>query len=182
MCIDLVKKKINELLEKQENVVIAIDGMCASGKTTLSKKLEEVFDANVIHCDDFYLPLNKRTEERLKEPGGNIDYERLKEEVINNLDKDFKYQVFSCKTMTYGKIIDLQHKKVTIIEGAFLDKYYDLSIFIEIEKTLQEHRILKRNGKEKIKDFNEKWIPLEDRYFKYYKIKDKCDLKLYIIE
>lgn len=133
------------------------------------------------------MPLSKRTEERLKEPGGNIDYERLKKEVIDNLDKDFKYQVFSCKTLTYEKQIDIKHKKVTIIEGAysmhpFLGKYYDLSIFMEVEKTLQKHRIIERNGEEKMKEFVKKWIPLENKYFRRYKIKNKSDLKIYILK
>ena len=34
---------------------VAIDGPCASGKTTLSRNLNERFGGNVLHMDDFFL-------------------------------------------------------------------------------------------------------------------------------
>lgn len=42
-----VQKAINDLLENKEKIIVAIDGPCASGKTTLAKKLSDIFDANV---------------------------------------------------------------------------------------------------------------------------------------
>ena len=82
--VDLIKK-IRENLINNDKIIIAIDGGCASGKTTLSKKLAEIYDANVIHMDDFFLPFEMRTEERMKEIGGNFDYCRFKKEVADML-------------------------------------------------------------------------------------------------
>lgn len=48
-------RRIEMLLAEQEHVFVAIDGPCASGKTTLSRNLNERFGGNVLHMDDFFL-------------------------------------------------------------------------------------------------------------------------------
>ena len=64
-------KKIDDLLSKNERVIVAIDGFCTAGKTTLSNKLKELYNANIFHCDDFFLKKNQKTEQREKEIGLN---------------------------------------------------------------------------------------------------------------
>ena len=81
-------KEILEMIGKADRggrLVIAIDGKCATGKTTLAARLASGLDADVIHMDDFFLPPAKRTQQRLSEPGGNVDYERFMEEVLLQL-------------------------------------------------------------------------------------------------
>ena len=48
--------------------------------------------------DDFFLPFELRTAERLKEPGGNVHYERFIDEVVSKLSagEPFEYGVFRC--------------------------------------------------------------------------------------
>ena len=41
---------------------------------------------------------------------------------------------------------------------------------------MQSERILKRNGENMLKRFTEEWIPLENKYFKEFKIEEKADL------
>ena len=62
-------KQVIEAIEanSQEYIVIAIDGRCASGKTTLANKLAQHFHANVFHMDDYFLRKEQRTKERLSE-------------------------------------------------------------------------------------------------------------------
>ena len=72
--LDKIKQRI-DLIEKEGVILVAIDGPCASGKTTLGKRLERQLSASLIHADDFFLPKEKRTAERKAEVGGNIDYE-----------------------------------------------------------------------------------------------------------
>ena len=83
---------IEELLEKHkdssEPILVAIDGMCGSGKTTLGEYLHQVFDCNLFHVDDFFLRLEQRIPERLQEVGGNVDYERFEETVLYLSEKD----------------------------------------------------------------------------------------------
>ena len=53
---DRLKDNIWTLLqEKGGRAVIAIDGMAASGKSTLAARLAEELDGCVIHMDDFFL-------------------------------------------------------------------------------------------------------------------------------
>ena len=70
-----------------------------------------------------------------------------------------------------------------IVEGAYachpsLWPYYDLRIFLSVPVGEQRRRILKRNGAEKAAQFNSRWIPLEERYFKAYDIPLRCDLRI----
>ena len=48
-------RRIEMLLAEQEHVFVAIDGPCASSKTTLARNLNERFGGNVLHMDDFFL-------------------------------------------------------------------------------------------------------------------------------
>ena len=63
--------------------MIAIDGKCASGKTTLAYYIQSIYECNLFHMDDFFLREEQKSEERVREIGGNIDYERFKVEVID---------------------------------------------------------------------------------------------------
>ncbi|MEK3909347.1 P-loop NTPase fold protein [Oceanobacillus sp. FSL W7-1309] len=68
--------KILKKLDKATS--IAIDGRCGSGKTSLAEMLKQEFDMNVFHMDDFFLPFEMKTKERLSESGGNVHYELFK--------------------------------------------------------------------------------------------------------
>ena len=89
---------IDELFKTSPNIVIAIDGNSCSGKTTLANQLKKIYNCNVIHMDDYFLPLNKRTKERLLMPGGNINFEKFYDDIIKNLGKDLILEAFDCKT------------------------------------------------------------------------------------
>ena len=73
--------KIDKMLS-HKNVVIAIEGGSASGKTTLGSLLEALYDCTVLHMDDFFLRPEQRTTARYAEVGGNVDYERFLDEVL----------------------------------------------------------------------------------------------------
>ena len=40
--------------------LVAVDGRCGSGKTTLGTLLAAVFGCAVVHTDDYYLPFARR--------------------------------------------------------------------------------------------------------------------------
>lgn len=175
--------RIKTLIEIKPNAIIAIDGMCASGKSTFAENLSAEFGMQVIHMDDFFLPYSMRTAERLSQPGGNVHYERFAEEVITPIKKrtDFEYRVFSCSEGGYTGSVSISASKPIIIEGAYsmhpeIPDIYDLKIFSEISPEAQLRRIEKRNGKEALAAFKEKWIPFENRYFEAFQIKKKCDI------
>jgi len=81
-------RKIRSLTSEKDHTVVVLDGFCASGKSTLAYFLQEIFAARLIHMDDFFLPPEKRTPERFAQPGGNVDYERFRTEVIEHLAEE----------------------------------------------------------------------------------------------
>ena len=48
-----IQKQIDRLLAQGKQIIVAIDGPCTSGKTTLAGKLCEIYNCNVFHMDDF---------------------------------------------------------------------------------------------------------------------------------
>ena len=78
---DIAAAVINAIKEikrfKVKPLLIAVEGRCASGKTTLASALQKELGCCVFHMDDFFLRPEQRTRERLLTAGGNIDYERF---------------------------------------------------------------------------------------------------------
>lgn len=170
---DLVRNEIEKLLNSREDtLLVAIDGMSASGKTTLGDYLQSVFDCNLFHMDGFFLQEEQRTEPRFAEIGGNVDYERFREEVLTPVlnKREVLYRPFHCDTRTIWGEIKKQHKRLNIIEGSYsqhpyFGDVYQLRIFCEIEESEQLARIQTRNGETMLKRFVEEWIPKENAYF-----------------
>lgn len=158
-------------LPQDEIHTIAIDGRCASGKTTMAGMLAKILHAGVIHMDDFFLPMELRTEERFAMPGGNVHYERVREEVLPKLKKaeTFSYQRFDCSRMTLGEYVIVGGSKYYIVEGAYschlaLGDYMSIKVFSDVEGTEQRKRISRRDGEEYLEAFVKRWIPLEEEY------------------
>jgi len=175
--------KTDMLLKIRETVIIAIDGNSGAGKSFLAGLLGDVYDCNIFHMDDFFLTPDLRTAERLSEAGGNVDYERFRREVLDNIRKKevFSYRRYNCSTGSLEKPVQVYRKRLNIVEGCYsmhpaLADEYDLKIFLGIGRETQIARILERNGPEMLKRFIYEWIPLEDRYFSELDIPGKCDL------
>jgi uridine kinase len=133
--------------------------------------------------DDFFLRPQQRTPQRLKEVGGNVDYERFSDEVIAGLGcgREFSYRKFDCSLQALGGEITVKPKKLNIIEGSYsmhpkLIEAYDLKILLQIDEREQKERILKRSGKTMLERFINEWIPLEDAYLKAFGIKEKSGI------
>lgn len=184
--IQIAEKIINIIdsnLANKNLVLIGIDGRCAAGKTTLAAILSEQLDCNVIHMDDFFLRPGQRTATRLAIPGENVDHERFLSEVLFPLSQkeDVRYHPFNCHTMSFDNEISLPCKRINIIEGTYcchpnLIGYYDYHLFLTVSPDEQMRRIIEREGAEKAIVFRDKWIPLEEMYFK--KLEDIGWIKL----
>lgn len=175
--------RIDELLRTNKPISVAIDGLCGSGKTTLAALLGAVYDCNVFHADDFFLPTDMRTPERYATPGGNIHWERMKTEVLDPLKtgKPFVYRTFDCSIMDYSELVRVNPRPLSIMEGSYsmhpqLLASYDLRIFLKTDPETQSRRILERDGEHAHRSFVEKWIPFENKYFETFPIEKQCDL------
>lgn len=184
MPVSELQSAIDRLLKRQDRVIVAIDGKCTSGKTTMASKLAQIYDCNVFHMDDFFLRPEQRTPERFAEVGGNVDYERFREEVLLPLEsgKAFSYRPFDCSTFTIAPPVAVTPKKLNIIEGTYshhpyFGNPYDLKILLTVDEETQRQRILERPAFLH-KRFFEEWIPMENRYFNVLLFLDRIDITL----
>ena len=77
-------------------ILIALDGRCGSGKTTLAAQLAERFPGSrTIHTDDYYLPPAQRVPGWETLPCANMDLKRLRAEVLNpaRAGQPFSYRI-----------------------------------------------------------------------------------------
>ena len=182
--ISCLKDHIDDLLKTGKQVVIAIEGNCTAGKTTLASVLKKEYDCNVFHMDDFFLRPEQRTAERYAQPGGNVDYERFHEEVLLPLktEEAFSYHPFSCKTFTLSESVQVMPKQLNIVEGTYclhpyFDDVYNLKLFLSIDPELQKQRIYQRPHHVQSRFFTD-WIPMEKLYFDFYGIPGLADIKV----
>ena len=169
----------------QSPYVIAFDGRSGAGKTTIVAGLESVVGSEIVCMDDFFLPQALRTPERLAEPGGNIHYERFKEEVLPNLSKGepFTYQVFDCISMSIISTKTVNAANIIAVEGAYshhpiFGNYMDMKVFVDIHPADQIKRIIARDGKNAANMFLNRWIPMEEKYLAEFDVKENADLVL----
>ncbi len=180
-------RKIASLTEKSDKrIIIAIDGRCASGKTTAAALIAPLFNAEIIHMDYFFLPPELRDNARLCEVGGNIHYERFADEVVPHLRSEhaFSHRVFDCSRFAYADTPHtVQPSQVLIIEGVYslhpsFGKYYDIAAFYGISPEKQLERLKQRANGAFLERFKNEWIPMEERYFDTLGIRDKCDITI----
>ena len=176
---------LRPLMEQKAPVLAAIDGRCASGKTTLAGQLQQTLNCPVVHMDHFFLRPEQRTPQRYQEPGGNVDRERFLEEVLRplSLGQPVSYRPFLCHSRRLGEPLEIAPNGLVIVEGSYschpeLFPFYDLTIFLTLSPEAQRTRILSRESAEKAELFRTTWIPLEERYFSAFHIPQHCQLCL----
>lgn len=169
-------------MEQKEQILIAIDGSCTSGKSTLAEVLAKELECNLFHMDDFFLRPEQRTKMRLAEIGGNVDYERFYREVLIPLKKTepFAYCTYDCRAGLLAESVTVEPKKISIIEGSYsqhpyFGDIYDLKVFLDVSAEVRGRRIRQRLPVLQ-KKFFEDWIPMEQRYFEAFSIREKADL------
>lgn len=175
---------LDELTDFSSRTVLAIDGRCASGKSTAAMLICDIFDGDTVHMDDFFLPPELRSAERLAEDGGNLHRERFIEEVIPHLRdmREFTYRSFMCgSAATYADVPrTVRPAEIIVCEGSYalhpeFGNYYDMAIFSDVDPDEQLHRIYERDGEYLLKRFINEWIPMEERYFERFSIRRRCD-------
>ena len=176
---------IADRLARQSAVLVALDGRCGSGKTTLAAQLAERFPQSItVHTDDFYLPPSRRVTGWEKIPCANMDIQRLRDEVVApaRAGQAFSYQAYSCREGAYLPPRPLGSAPLVIVEGSYschptLADCYDLKVFVTCSKEEQARRLLAREG-ERYSGFTARWIPLEEGYFAKFQIEQTVDFIL----
>ncbi|MFQ9984675.1 MAG: uridine kinase [Lachnospiraceae bacterium] len=148
---DCVLQKMAEIEKQPYPLIMAIDGRCAAGKTTLAAALGKALKCNVFHMDDFFLRPEQRTRQRLLRPGGNVDYERVREEILLPLadGKSVEYRPYDCRSRRMMKPVSARPKAWNIVEGLQLPSGvvdFIIADLSDSEAQEQRLRIQERNG------------------------------------
>ena len=164
-------------------LVLALDGRCGSGKTTLADGLTRQFPASIVlHTDDFYLPPAQRVRGWEKTPCANMDLIRLRDEAQRPAyeGQPVLYRAYSCRAGTYQPVQEFAAQPLVILEGSYshhplLAGYETLQVFVTCSREEQTRRLQAREG-ERYANFAARWIPLEEGYFAQYRIEETTDL------
>lgn len=162
-------------------VLVAIDGRCGSGKTTLADEIRQTFPCQVFHMDDYYLPFEERDRNWPEGIAGNMDLIRIREEILLPVraGKPVFYRPYDCRSRRFRPISIREPVRLNIMEGSYshhpsLRDLYDLTIFLTLDGSEQERRLRLREG-QRFEGFANRWIPMEERYFAAFDIQASSD-------
>ena len=135
-------------------LVLALDGRCGSGKTTLANTLARQFPASItLHTDDFYLPPAQRIRGWEKTPCANMDLDRLRDEALRPAyeGQPVQYRAYSCREGAYLPARELAAQPLVILEGSYshhplLTGCETLRVFLTCAKEEQTRRLQAREG------------------------------------
>lgn len=171
-CKEEIIKDLHEMLQNPptSGLLIALDGRCGSGKSSLAMELAQELPLNLIHMDDYYLPMADRDPDWKEHYGKNMNFARLISEIIEPALKGDSLRVrpYSCRYARYQEEVQLPPKSVTLIEGSYslhplLRDFYHYSIYLQVSDETQRQRLIAREG-ERFPFYEELWIPLENAY------------------
>ena len=175
---------VDRLARSGQPAIVAIDGRCGSGKTTLAALLARLFPCNVFHADDFYLPFDRRAPGWETTPCANMDLERLDREVLapTLAGQDVDYRAYDCPSGAFKPIVHMPFRPLTVVEGSYsmhpsLREKYALRIFLTCPPEEQTARLQAREG-DYYPMFQRRWIPLEEGYFSACGVEDCCQIVL----
>ena len=139
---------VDQLLTQGQPVLVAIDGPCASGKSTLGAALAELYCCPLLHMDDFFLLPQDRTPERLAKPGENVDHERFDREVLSPLchGQTAVYRPWQCRSGCFGPAVPVEPGPLTVVEGSYslhpsLRDRYQLRVWVEAPWEVRRTRL-----------------------------------------
>ncbi|MBQ4264527.1 MAG: phosphoribulokinase [Clostridia bacterium] len=179
---------IRNILGDKDRAVVAIDGMAASGKTTLARALAQRFDScAVVHMDDFTVPFEDRHPGYFEAALSNADIARFDREVLSPFlrGEAAVYRPYICHPDPgfLSPVTIPADARVLIAEGAYclhpdLFDRYDLRVLFAVSPQTQRSRILARNGAAQLERFLSTWIPMENRHIQAHRLMQRCDLLL----
>lgn len=174
-----------EQTNRGKSLVIGIDGRSGSGKTDLAAFISEIYNCNILHMDDFYLPMEQRPQNWQEIPGGNMDLERFAQEALLPAKRGEKihYRAYDCQTGRYRETRVLPECMLTLVEGSYcqhpsLREFYDLTVFVTCPGKVQAGRLQEREGAH-YKAFEEIWIPMEERYFESFAVEQNSQIVIH---
>jgi uridine kinase len=135
------------------------------GKTTLAQKIaQRLGGATIIHTDDYYKPSDQRTSglvDQIVSP--DFDWDLMEREVFISPQPAWPVgrPPLTDNRGSNGEIV--------IVVGVYalqkrFRKYYDFTIWVDASRDVRIKRMIEREGEAVAKEWQEKWLPREERY------------------
>jgi uridine kinase len=184
--------KISCAVLQNKRIILGIDGLSRSGKTTFVKKLalmlsEKEIENSVVHLDDHIVGKSKRYNSGQEEWREYFylqwDVEKLKKTLFDNLiqsnEIDLPFYDKERDLHEYKKL-NVSGKSVFIVEGIFLQReewrpYFDFTVFIDCPRDIRFARESNQT-QQNIEKFRNRYWKAEDYYMENLRPVDKADL------
>ena len=176
----LLQEQRKDYLDAIVHFRLYLDMRPSDDKTTLAAELAEIFGAAVAHTDDFVIPHAQKTAERLAVPGGNCDAERLVKEIAAPWKRGgpVVYRRYDCRRDCLLPEETLPDCRILILEGSYCNlpavrELADVRIFLDAPWETRLARLRERESEKSLQMFFDRWIPLENAYFRAYGLPDR---------
>lgn len=180
-----IPKELLERILARGPGIVAIDGRCGCGKSSLGQILAEELGASLFHMDDFYLPFARRRVNWRQIPAGNMDLERFRREVLEPTlaGQPVLYRAYRCPEDRFLETEEIPWRPWAVVEGSYsqhplLADAYRTKLFVTADPAVQEQRLRRREG-DHFAAFREIWIPMEEHYFRTFAIERSADAVLH---
>jgi uridine kinase len=168
----------------ERTLIVGIDGPGGSGKSTLGRLLGATLGAVVVEGDDFYWPSPQPEAPDLdgKTIGSNFDWRRLRDQVIAPAAARLpvRYQRYDWDNDQLGVWVEIAAGAPIVIEGLFVTRpeirhLLTVRIWVETPRTTRLARGLARDGEKARTQWEEEWMPEEDRYVEQLAPASHCE-------
>lgn len=197
---DKIINAVKNLISPEKTIIVGIDGLGGSGKSTISEVIkdmltEEGINTILLHIDDFIHPRTVRYNENFEEwecySYLQWRYDYLIKEVIKPVKKgrsvSGEIEIYDKNKDSYFmQKIDIPLGSVIIIEGIFLQRkelagIFDYMVYIDVSEQERLERVIKRdkyigNESQIKKKYESRYFPAERNYYNEYSPHDKADI------
>jgi uridine kinase len=187
--IDSACATINAARTGDAMIVVAIDGGCGAGKSTLAKGIRDYLGtASILRTDHFFRPLYEYPAARLQPDEAYrlyFSWERMCEEALLPLrqGQPAKYQRYDWEKDRLNHWVTVEPSQTVLVEGVYstrpeMRRLIDISIFVQTPRDERRKRMLARGHlKRDIENqWLEPWMAAEDWYFANVRPDQHCDL------
>lgn len=187
---EVVVEQVKALSEqKKKPILVGVSGLGGSGKSTLAQYLRnEIAGSAYVEIDDFYKTADERKGDNVSKSmiTDKIKWDEIDEKIFRAMERGRDIHFHQCRRELGGHAKWIFHPvdRVVILEGiyAFQDRFigrYDYRIWVETPADVRLRRGVARDGESSRADWENIWMPQDQRYFDHDRPDVRADAIIY---